>query len=94
MYKILIEHAAEHDLKHLQPDVLKRITPVIRRLTMNPRPLGCHKIKGSKNDWRIRVGEYRIIYEICDLLLEVRIMRIRHRKDVYRGFTGKRPAHG
>jgi len=61
--------------------------PVIRAmqaLTKNPRPTGCRKLTGSDGDWRIRVGEYRVVYEIDDTAREVRVNRIRHRREVYR----------
>jgi mRNA interferase RelE/StbE len=84
MFQVLIEQAAARDLKRLEKVTLKRIIPILKKLADDPRPPGCHKITGSKNDWRIRIGEYRIIYEIDEKAREVRIMRIKHRKDVYR----------
>jgi mRNA interferase RelE/StbE len=56
----------------------------IRALATNPRPRGCRKIVGSVADWRVRVGEYRIVYEIDDARRTVRIMYVRHRRDAYR----------
>jgi mRNA interferase RelE/StbE len=56
----------------------------IRMLATNPRPPSCRKLAGSKNDWRIRVGDYRVIYEIGDDIRIVRINRVRHRREVYR----------
>ncbi|MEK7448974.1 MAG: type II toxin-antitoxin system RelE/ParE family toxin, partial [Planctomycetota bacterium] len=53
-------------------------------LKENPHPLGTRKILGSKNDWRIRVGTYRIIYEIDDKTRTVKIFRVKHRKNAYR----------
>ena len=53
-------------------------------LASNPRPRGCRKLVGAGNDWRVRVRDYRIIYEIADTIRVVRIMRIRHRREVYR----------
>jgi mRNA interferase RelE/StbE len=50
----------------------------------NPRPPGCRKLVGSKNDWRIRVGDYRVIYEIADAIRIVRVNRVRHHREVYR----------
>jgi len=57
---------------------------VVSALSKNPRPFGCRKLSGSENDWRIRVGDYRVIYEIADANRIVRINRVRHRKEVYR----------
>ena len=56
----------------------------IRGLAVNPRPPACRKLTGTKNDWRIRVGDYRVIYEIADEIRIVRINRVRHRREVYR----------
>lgn len=56
----------------------------IRALAINPRPPGCRKLVGSKSDWRIRVGDYRVIYEIADAIRVVRVNRVRHRREVYR----------
>jgi len=84
VYEILLEQAAERDLKKLPSEMLNRILPKIKELVKNPKPQHSRKITGSKNDWRIRVGNYRIIYEIDARAEIIRVMRIRHRKDVYR----------
>jgi mRNA interferase RelE/StbE len=84
VYEVLLERSAERDLKALAADILHRIIPRIKDLSQNPRPSGCHKITGSKNDWRIRIGDYRVIYEIDDRRRLVKVMRIRHRREVYR----------
>jgi len=68
--------------------MFNRIIPHLKALSENPKPPGCRKITGSKSDWRIRIGDYRIIYEI-DVSKKVskkvvRVMRIRHRKEAYR----------
>jgi len=82
VYEILLEQAAERDLKKLSSEMFNRIIPRIKELAKNPQR--SRKITGSKNDWRIRVGNYRIIYEIDARAEIIRVMRIRHRKDVYR----------
>lgn len=84
MYEILLEQAAERDLKKLPADVFKRIIPTTKDLAKNPKPARSRKLTGSKNDWRIRVGDYRILYEIDARAKIVKVMRIRHRKDAYR----------
>ena len=84
MYEVYIERAAENDLKRLPTATFHRIIPQIRALAENPRPSGCRKITGSKNDWRIRVGDYRVLYVIDEKTRAVRIMRVRHRREVYR----------
>ena len=84
MYRILLERAAERDLKRLSADVHDRVIDAIRSLSANPRPAGCRKIVGSQNDWRIRVGDHRVLYEIADTIRIVRVNRVRHRREVYR----------
>lgn len=84
MYRILLERAAEKDLNRLAADVYKRVIAAIQALARNPRPSGCRKLAGSKNDWRIRVGDYRVVYEIADEIRVVRVNRVRHRREVYR----------
>jgi mRNA interferase RelE/StbE len=84
MFRVLLERAAEKDLTRLSRQVHDRVIDAIQRLAANPRPPGCRKLAGTKNDWRIRVGDYRVIYEIADEIRVVRVNRIRHRKEVYR----------
>lgn len=59
MYEVYLERSAERDLKRLSTDNFHRLISHIEALAKNPRPSGCHKIAGSKSDWRIRVGDYR-----------------------------------
>ena len=84
MYEVYLEHAAERDLRKLAAESFYRIVPHIKNLAENPRPAGCRKIAGSKKDWRIRVGDYRIIYEIDEKTKIVRVMRVRYRREAYR----------
>jgi mRNA interferase RelE/StbE len=84
MYRVLLERAAERDLSRLSSDVHDRVMVAIKALGLNPRPPGCRKLTGSRNDWRIRVGDYRVVYEIADTIRVVRVNRVRHRREVYR----------
>jgi mRNA interferase RelE/StbE len=84
VYEVHVEKTAESDLKRLPTTIFHRIIPQIRNLAENPRPSGCHKLTGSKNDWRIRIGDYRVLYEIDEKAKAVRIMRVRHRREAYR----------
>ena len=84
MYRVLLERAAEKDLSRLASGIHDRVIAAIQTLATNPRPIGCRKLAGSKTDWRIRVGDYRIVYEIADQIRIVRINRVRHRREVYR----------
>jgi mRNA interferase RelE/StbE len=84
MYRVLLERAAEKDLAQLSTEVHDRVIAAIQALANNPRPPGCRKLAGSKHDWRIRVGDYRVVYEIADTIRVVRVNRVRHRREVYR----------
>jgi mRNA interferase RelE/StbE len=84
VYEVYIEKTAESDLKRLPTSTFQRVIPQIRALAQNPRPSGCRKLTGSKNDWRIRIGDYRVLYEIDEKVKAVRILRVRHRREVYR----------
>jgi len=78
VYEVLIERSAERDLNSLPTVIYNRIVPRIRALADTPRPAGCHKLAGSKNDWRIRLGDYRIVYEVDDARKLVKIFRVKH----------------
>jgi mRNA interferase RelE/StbE len=84
VFEILIERTAEKDLRRLSDDIHDRVITAISTLSNNPRPSGAKKLVGSKSDWRIRVGDYRILYDIADTIRIVRVYRVRHRKDVYK----------
>jgi len=84
MYRVFLERAVEKDLKRLSSEVHDRVIIAIRGLASDPRPPGCRKLAGSKHDWRIRVGDYRVVYEIADEIRIVRVNRVRHRREVYR----------
>lgn len=84
MYRVLLERAAEKDLSRLSSEIHDRVIAAIQALANNPRPRGCRKLAGSEEDWRIRVGDYRVVYEIADPIRVVRVNRVRHRREVYR----------
>lgn len=84
MYRVLLERAAEKDLARLSSEIHDRVIVAIQALATNPRPTGCRKLAGGKHDWRIRVGDYRVVYEIADEIRIVRVNRVRHRREVYR----------
>jgi mRNA interferase RelE/StbE len=84
MYRVLLERAAEKDLSRLPTEIHDRVIEAVQELAANPRPVGCRKLTGSKHDWRIRAGDYRVVYEIADVIRVVRVNRVRHRREVYR----------
>ena len=82
-YSILIKPSAAKELDDLPKTDLKRIAEKIKTLAGNPRPVGCEKLSGQER-YRVRQGNYRIIYEIQDIIRIVRIVKIGHRKEIYR----------
>ena len=84
MFRVLLERGAEKDLARLSSDIHDRVIAALRALATNQRPPGCRKLAGGKNDWRIRVGDYRVVYEIADEIRVVRVNRVRHRREIYR----------
>ncbi len=83
MYRVFLERAAEKQLKQLPAKLHDRVIEAVQALSKDPRPTGCRKLTGT-DDWRIRVGDYRVIYEIDDKARKIRVNRIRHRREVYR----------
>lgn len=84
-YRVLVDSRAALSLGKLPKDVLERVDQAIVRLSEDPRPVGVKMLRGRlKEGWRIRVGEYRILYRIDDASREVRIFDIGHRREVYR----------
>ena len=82
-YTVTILAPAAKALDKLPRRVVERVRDAIRALGTNPRPPGCLKL-GGRSGWRIRVGEYRVIYEIDDPKRRVRVTGIGNRRDVYR----------
>jgi mRNA interferase RelE/StbE len=82
-YQVLLTSSAEKELKKLSKPLIARIAPRVEKLASNPRPPGCKKLKGGDKEWRIRVGDYRVVYTIDDARLLVQVTRIRHRSAVY-----------
>jgi mRNA interferase RelE/StbE len=83
MYQLKILSAAEKDLNHLQGKIFNKICNEIGLLSKNPRPNGSLKLT-NENGYRIRIGDYRVIYRIDDKEKEIFIYRVKHRKDAYR----------
>jgi len=84
MYRLLIKHFAEQDLRVLPQAIFDRINAKILALRDDPRPSGVRRLSGSMQGWRIRVGDYRIVYQIDDDAHAVIIVRVKHRREAYR----------
>jgi mRNA interferase RelE/StbE len=83
-YRIEFTRPAMKELADLPRKVRERIAPRIDALTVNPRPRGVEKLKGEDDLYRIRVGDYRVIYSIQDDRLIVTVVRVADRRDAYR----------
>ena len=84
LYSIRLERQAERELRKLPRDVVQRINAALERLIHGPRPQGAVKLTGQTGSkWRIRVGTYRILYEIDDQQAHVNVYRIKHRRSAY-----------
>ena len=84
MYEVIIKKSVEKDLRKISSVVQKNIIFLIESLADDPRPDGVTKLRGEKDMYRVRSGDYRIIYQIQDKKLIVRIIKVGHRSDVYR----------
>ena len=82
-YRVSLTASAEKELHRLPAPMVARIVPRLEGLASAPRPPGCRKLKGGDNEWRIRVGDYHIVYEIDDSARTVDVTRIAHRREVY-----------
>jgi mRNA interferase RelE/StbE len=83
-YQIVFTRSAAKELEALPVPFAQRILARIEALASTPRPTGCRKLVGSDNLWRIRVGDYRVVYSIDDPQESIEVIAIRHRRDAYR----------
>jgi mRNA interferase RelE/StbE len=82
-YAISIQRRAQKELSHLPPGAFEQVREAIRALAHNPRPTGCQKLT-VRAGWRIRIGDFRVIYEIDDKKETILVLHIGHRRDIYR----------
>ena len=83
-YRVDFAKSAAKDLRGIDHKWIPRIVASIEALELDARPSGCRKLVGSDHTYRIRVGDYRVVYDIHDDTLIILVVRIRHRRDVYR----------
>lgn len=83
MYQVVIRQSAVKELRKLTSEHRQRISAAIDALVTNPRPHGAKKMSGV-DAWRIRVGDYRVVYQVKDTQLIVEVIRVAHRREVYR----------
>lgn len=82
-YSIGVKHSAQRELDALDSALFARIDRKILALVGDPRPAGCKKLKGYKDHWRIRIGDYRLVYIIDDSTKTLTVTRVAHRREVY-----------
>lgn len=84
-YKLVIKPSARREIEAVgQKKDRQRVVLRIQSLAENPRPFGCEKLSGHLNQYRVREGHYRIVYSIDDQNLLIDVVKVGHRKDVYR----------
>ncbi len=83
-YILTFARSARRELERLDVTLIARVLPKIEALADEPRPSECRKLRGPTGRWRIRMGAYRVIYEIDDTARIVDIIAIRHRREAYR----------
>ena len=83
-YQIEWKRSAQRELEKLPRPTIKKVVVAVEKLAIEPRPRGVRKLVGSDFTYRLRVGDYRIVYEVLDKKLIVEIIRVRHRKDAYK----------
>lgn len=82
-YTIAFARSARRELEQLDATIIRRIFPKIEALAKDPRPAGCRKIRGERHLWRIRIGDYRVVYAVYDEDRTVDIIAVRHRSEAY-----------
>jgi mRNA interferase RelE/StbE len=83
MYRVELAARAERAFRDLPADVQRRLVPAIEALAQDPRPPRCKKLSGEESVWRIRVGDYRIVYQIRENELRVLVIKVGHRREIY-----------
>jgi mRNA interferase RelE/StbE len=83
-YRIVVTTTAAMERRRLDSKIQERLDTILRSLGETPLPRGAKKLTGSEQDWRIGVGDYRILYEIDSELKQVTVWRISHRREAYR----------
>ena len=83
-YKVQLKKSAEKSLLKLPKPVINKVIDLLTELKREPRPKGCKKLTGSSNTYRIRTGDYRVVYSVFDDILVVDVIKIGHRKEIYK----------
>jgi len=84
-YKILWKKSTERDIRKIDPQQIFRIIEAVESLAQDPYPPQCHKLRGAEKLYRIRIGDYRVIYQVNTEEKTIIIYYIRHRREAYKG---------
>lgn len=82
-YQVVLSPSATRQLRKFDPDARRRIQAVLELVAENPRPPAATRLVGGAGEWRVRTGDYRVIYEIHERQLLVLVLRMGHRREVY-----------
>ena len=82
-YRVTLAPSAARQLRKFDPDVRRRLQAAIELLAVDPRPPAATRLVGGSGEWRVRTGNYRIVYEINDNELVVLVLRMGHRREIY-----------
>lgn len=83
-YEVVWKSSARKETRKLPSDVLRRVLAAVGKLTSDPRPPGVRKLRGAERTYRLRVGDYRVVYSIYEARLVIEVVRVAHRREVYR----------
>ncbi len=83
-YRVLLKKPVDKDLRRINPTQVLRIIEAIRELAVNPFPASSRKLRGSENLYRVRIGDYRIVYQVNDKSKTVTVHYVRHRRTAYK----------
>ncbi|RNL82987.1 type II toxin-antitoxin system RelE family toxin [Halostreptopolyspora alba] len=84
LYEVVFDNRASKELGKLDTPVARRVYSAVLALAKEPRPEGCRQLSGYPGLWRIRVGDYRVVYTVDDGQLVVVALRVAHRREIYR----------
>lgn len=83
-YRVSLTPTAARQLRKFDPQVRRRIQAVLELLAVEPRPPAATRLVGGSGEWRVRTGDYRVVYDIEDDKLLVLVLRVGHRREIYR----------
>ncbi len=83
-YAITFARSARREMEKIDHPMARRVLAEIEKLSEEPRPAGCQKLRGGNSLWRLRVGDYRIVYSVDDRSELVDVVAVGHRREVYR----------